>query len=267
VSTNEVAEVVAASSLAELCWVDEQGVPQARGVVALVRDLRPTLAFTYADEPVAREVARAPQVSLVLAESRSTGAPFRPMLLSGRPRLTEDPSGDVYVSELAIQELRRYPPARLLADSPLLMREHWWYLPRLVVDLDVESVRPVPRRAPSHDHVLVVADGAAPVVRPAAPVVRPAAPGEQANARLPLTVEGPSPGPGPAVLFGQDASFPDLERWSQWRYRGRWDGSALVVEEAPARTGLAPVPGLMQRWRRQRALERGCVAAIPRVGP
>jgi hypothetical protein len=70
--------------------------------------------------------------------------------------------------------------------------------------------------------------------------------------------------PGPAVLFGQDASFPDLEQWSQWRYAGRWDGSGLDVEQAPASTGLGRTPGLLQRWRRQRALERRCIEAIPR---
>ncbi len=254
---DQVAAAVAASSLSELCWVDGSGLPQVRGVVALVRESRPALAFTYADELVAREVAAAARVALSLREGRSTGRAFQPLVLAGRPRLVEDPTGDLYVAELLKQELHRYPPARVFADSPLLMREHWWFLPRLVVELDVDTVTPVSRRDSRHDHLLVVADGVAPVVTAAGA-------GDLAGERLQLDVDGSAPSAGPAVLFGQDASFPDLERWSQWRYRGHWDGTALAVEELPARVGLGPAPGLLQRWRRQRALERGCIAALPR---
>jgi hypothetical protein len=89
----DIADVVGASSLSELCWVDQVGRPQARGVVALVREDRPALAFTYADESLAREVARSDRVVLVLSETRSTGRAFRPVLVAGRPRLVEDPTG------------------------------------------------------------------------------------------------------------------------------------------------------------------------------
>jgi hypothetical protein len=258
VSSGDVTAVVSASSLGELCWVDTTGRPQARGVVALVRGERPVLAFTYADEPVAREVARADRVALALTETRSTGRGFRPVLVTGGSRLVEDPTGDLYLEDLVVQELRRYPPSRLLADSPLLMREHWWYLPRLLVEIDVDAVESMPLRSATHDHVLVVADGTTPVVRLAG--VR-----SRSNDRLDVDVEGRPAPAGPAVLFGQDASFPDLEQWVQWRYRGVWDGTSLAVEEAPARTGLGRMPGLLQRWRRQRALERACVQAIPRT--
>lgn len=252
-----VCEAVHASSLSVLCWLDENGLPHARGVVALVRDDRPVIAFTYSDELVARQVARSARVALAITETRSTGRSFRPVLLTGRPGLVEDNNGDVFVSDLLRQELRRYPPARLYADSPLLMREHWWYLPRLVVELDVAEVEPLSAPGPEGGHVLVVADGGVLVVRVV--TVR-----GHAQDRVELCVEGLAVPPGPAVLFGQDASFPDLEQWSQWTYRGRWDGSGLDVEEAPARTGLGRAPGLLQRWRRQRALERRCIEAIPR---
>jgi hypothetical protein len=261
-STNEVAELVGASSVSELCWVDADGGPQVRGVVALVRGGRPALAFTYADELVARDVARSPYVALVLSEPRSTGTAFRPVLLTGRPGLVEDPSGDVFVAELVTQELRRYPPSRLLADSPLLMREHWWYLPRLLVEIDVEAMEPLPPRVAPHDHLLVVADGTAPVVRLAGIRDRPR---DGSVEPLALDVAGAPAPSGRAVLFGQDASFPDLELWSQWRYRGVWDPEVLTVAESPARTGLGPAPGLVRRWRRQRELERSCVAAIPQT--
>ena len=256
-SGTDVTGLVRSSSLAVVAWVDGAGQPQARGAVALPHRGRPVLAFTYADEPVARDLAAAPGVALALHETRSTGAEFRPGLLSGRPLLTEDPSGELYVADLAVEELRRYPPSRLFADSPLLMREHWWYLPRLVVEIDVEAFEPLPRYDDPDHVVLVVAPGTAPVVRLAVIAAR-------TEGRLELSVDGADVPPGSAVVFGQDASFPDLERWSQWKWRGTWDGAGVDVEEAPSRTGLGPPPGLLQRWRRQRALERGCVAAIPR---
>lgn len=252
----DVGRAVQASSLGELCWVGPDGRPQVRGVVALVRDTRPAIAFTYADEEVAHQVAAGAGVALALTEPRATSTAFTPVVLHGTPRLAEDPSGDVYLTDLVTQELRRYPPSRLLADSPLLMREHWWYLPRLVVELDVDVAEPLPARAGDHDHLLVVADHGVPAVRVAGIL---AGHGD----RLELDVQGAAVPPGPAELFGQDASFPDLESWSQWHYRGDWDGTALQVVESPAHTGLGSPPGLLRRWRRQRALERACVAAIP----
>ncbi len=254
----ETAASVAASSVSELCWVDDTGRPQVRGVVALLREDRPALAFTYADEQLARDVAAAPEVRLVLSEPRSTGGGFHPLVATGRPRLVEDPRGDVYLTELVVQELRRYPPSRLYADSPLLMREHWWFLPRLVVEIEVAAVEPIGPRTGERDHLLVVADDRRPVVHVAGIV-------EQAGDVVTLDIPGPTLPEGQAVLFGQDASFPDLEQWSQWHYRGWWDPPTLTVEDAPARTGLGRPSGLLQRWRRQRALERACTEAIPRT--
>jgi hypothetical protein len=258
VSATDVERLVAASSLAELCWLDASGVPCVRGVVPLVRDGRPALAFLYADEAVARSVAAAGdgQVALVLAENRSTSPAFTPTVLRGRPRLVEDPSGDIYLADLVVQELRRYPPSRLFADSPLLMRENWWWLPRLVVEVDVEAAEPATARPSPYDLVLAAASDDRVTVR-AAGLLDPS------GDRLVLELDGAPPAPGPAVLFGQDASFPDLETWSQWQWRGHWDGTLFRVDQAPARVGLGRTPGLIQRWRRQRDLERRCRAAIP----
>lgn len=251
-------EEISASSLAEVSWL-VAGQPRVRGVVPLVHDDVPVLAFTYADQDLAREVAGSPVVALSLTEPRSTGAAFVPLVLVGRPRLVEDPSGDLFATDLLPQELRRYPPSRVLADSPLLQREHWWYLPRLLVEIDVDAVVQVPTREdPARDHLLVVAaaDGLA------VHVARLAGDGP---ALVSLASQDPPP-PGPAVLFGQDASFPDLEEWTQWSSRGWWDGVGLQVVEEPTRIGLGRPPGLLQRWRRQRDFERRCVAAIPRPG-
>ena len=255
---SDVGRAVSASSLAEVAWVAADGTPAVRGVVALLRDDRPVLAFTYADVEAAGSLGAASQAVLTLTERRSTGTSFRPVTLAGRPSLAEDPQGEVFVAELVTQELRRYPPARLFADSPLLMREHWWYLPRLLVELAVDTVEPVEPRVAPYDHLLVVADGDRPVIR----VARVDGPEGE---RLGVEVLGEAPPAGPAVVFGQDASFPDLDQWAQWRWTGRWDGHGLVVEQSPATVGLGRPPGVVQRWRRQRAFERRCTEAIPRV--
>ncbi|MDF2968414.1 MAG: uncharacterized protein K0Q93_2192 [Nocardioidaceae bacterium] len=252
------AAAVTASSLAELSWVDDGGGPRVLGVVVLLRQNRPAVAFTYADEALARAVAAAGSVTLSLTEPRSTGADFRPLLARGRPLLVEDPDGDLYAADLLLQELRRYPPSRVYVDSPLLQRENWWYLPRLVVELDVQAVEPLRARESADDQLLVVAGGDGLDVH----VARTPAAG---RGRLALEVDGAPPS-GPAVLFSQDASFPDLENWSQWSYRGAWDGAVFTVQEAPAAVGLGPPLGLRQRWRRHRDLERRCVAALSKRG-
>lgn len=249
----ELGGTVAASSLSVAYWV-AGALPQARGVVTLWRAGRPALAFTYADAEPARELAASSKVGLAFTERRGTGRTFRPMVAAGTPRLVEDPDGALFGADLLDQELRRFPPARLLADSALLRREHWWYLPRLVVELDVESVRLLPN-GQAGDHLLVTSAGSGLLEATPARVV------EESADTLRLDLDA-VPDAGPALLFGQDASFPDLERWSQWRFRGTWDGQAFRVLEAPQRRGLAPVPGILARWRRQRNLERACRQAL-----
>ncbi len=253
-SVAELAGAVASSSLAELAWAGPGG-PRVRGVTALLRGDLPVVAFTYADERVAREVAAAAGVALALSEPRSTGAHFRACLVHGRPRLVEDPAGEVFLDELLDQELRRFPPARLLADSPILRREHWWYLPRLVVEIHPDAVSPLDQRSGARDHLLVSQEEHLDV--------RTAGIVEVRDDRVVLDVAGRPPASGaPSVLFGQDASFPDLERWTQWEYRGTWAADGLAVTEGPVRPGLAPNPGLLERWRRQRVFERACRRAI-----
>jgi hypothetical protein len=255
--------VLDASSLAEVSWRATSGpasggVPQVRGVVALADGETPVLAFTWANEGPARSIAAAPEVVLTVTEPRSTGAAYRPVLLRGRPRMVEDPTGDLFCAGLLEQELRRYPPSRVYADSVLLRRENWWYLPRLLVHIDPDSLEPISERAPA-GHLLVVDDGDRLAVTVATPAGGSAG---RSEPRLALDLAGRAPGPGSAVLFGQDASFPDLEQWSQWGWRGFWDGGSLQVTEAPSTTGLEPVPGVWQRVRRQRALAKACQRAL-----
>ncbi len=263
-----------AASIGEVAWVDAPGWseahgaggagPQVRGVLPLVGDGGPVLALPYAAAHAARSLGAAGGALLVTRDARSTSSAYRPLTLRCRTRLVEDPDGDRFVDELLDQELRRYPPSRLLADSPILRREHWWWLPRLLVELEVVGEEaPVPRED-ERDHLLVVDRGDAaphPAARLAAAPARLASP-PAPGADPPSLEVGGQPAPGQAVLHGQDASFPDLERWGRWSWRGRWDGAALDVAERPAEVGLPPVPGVVARFRRQRALKRACLAGL-----
>jgi hypothetical protein len=254
----DVLAALRSASLCEVAWRGSGGL-RVRGALPLVTESGPALAFPYADAEAARSLGTADSVLLTLSEPRSTGRAFTPLALTCTPRVTEDPEGDRFCAELLDQELRKYPPSRTLADSPLLRRENWWWLPRVVVDLAVTRTEPFHERAPE-DHLLVV-DTAGSAGVPEAAVAR-------VRSRDPLEVDVTvgTPGPGPAVLFGQDASFPDLERWGQWAWQGTWDGAAFTATSSPARTGVPPTPGVLARWRRQRDLEKRCRAGIAAVG-
>lgn len=248
-----------ASSLAELAWYDGRDL-RCHGVVALVRGTSPTIAFTYAEHDIAMSVAGASEVTLVLSEPRGTGAAYRPLLLRGRPMLHADTDGRAFVEELLEQELRKLPPARLLADSLLLRRENWWFLPRLLVTIEAATARPAEERSPARDHLLV--SGGSDGVRVVTAGIR-----ADDGSVLDLDISGSRSGAHPgaresALLFGQDGSFPDLDRRAQWHYTGWLEGDRLHVDQWPARTGIGEPPGVLERWRRQRRFERACRRAL-----
>jgi hypothetical protein len=255
-ATNGLAAVRAAG-LAELVWSGEDGPPEAVGVVPLLLDDQPAVALTWAHEAPARAVARAAQVTLVLSDPRLAGAGWEPLALSVRPTLVEDGDGSLFRERLLDQELRKHPPARALADSSLLRRENWWYLPRLLLLLDPVAVRPTAARRSPDDVVLAVGGPA-----PAVAVVR-----VQDWSQQPLEVTPrPPDARGPAVLVGQEVSVPDAERWTVHRTTGSYaDGRFRADLPLPDRR-LEPPPGLLARVRRQRALERACVRALRETG-
>ena len=249
----DVEAALRAAVVADVAWTVE-GRPRLHGVLPLVGPDGPVLALPFSELATARSLAAAGRVLVCLSEPEGAGRAWRPLAVRARTRLQEDPDGDVFTATLLEQELLRWPPSRLLADSVLLRREHWWWLPRLLVHLEVLEERPLAAREGPDDHLLVVAgDGAGDGAGdwPEAAVTGPTG-----------AVRGAAPAPGPAVLLGQELSWPDLERWGRWSWQGRWDGEALQVEQAPESTGLPPVPGLLSRWRRHRALERSCRAGL-----
>jgi hypothetical protein len=259
-----LAVAVRAATVAELCWRRPDGLPGAAPVVPLVLAGAPVVAVPYAHEAWARTVAASPTAGLVLSDPRMTGSAWRSLAVVGTPTLVEDEEGEVFCAQLLEEELRKHPPSRAYADSALLRREHWWYLPRLLLRLEDGVPREVGARDGDRDAVLTVAtaDGGLHVdtVRvedwDADPVdVRSlGSPGSTAVRR--------DPPDGPAVLLGHEFSVPDLERWSPHVTTGTLAGGRLAVDARPEGRGLERVPGLLARVRRHRALEKACVAAL-----
>lgn len=273
-ATTAVLRAVRASSIAEVCWVDPDGRPGAAGVLSLTRQERPVLALTWDRRDLAERLSRAGTVVLVIREPRGTGSGWAPVALRAVPGLIRDAEGDVYLEDLILQELRRYPPARRYADSPLLCREHWWYLPRLVVTLepagtltDDEEAEPLAVPAHREDH----RDATLVTGTPGEPVVASVRLEDWAGTVQDLDVRSGQVRPGPAVLLAQDASFPDLEVWERWTWAGEVGpatrGLARFTGAGEAPRVVAPAgPTLRARWRTERRFGAACRAALAAEG-
>lgn len=247
-----------AAGLAELVWSAAENVPpQAIGAVPLLLGDSPAVALPWAYEEQARAAAAGSSVAIVLSEPRLAGPSWQPVAAVGRPRLVEDNDGALFVEQLLDQELRKHPPSRALAGSPILRREHWWYLPRLILMVESPQVVRVGRRDGPLDAVLVVQDDGLQVS-----TVRVLAWDDD-----PILLSGSAAGAaGPAALVGQAVSVPDAERWTVHVTRGRCSDGRFTVVQPRQNRELEPVPGLRARVRRQRELERACVKALRAAG-
>lgn len=250
----------------ELVWVDHVDRPCAIGAVPLLDGDVPCVALPYDHADLRPSLSTAIAVALTVTDSRSLPAGADAMAAVGSATVVDDLTGERFGDDLLDQELRKYPPARTLIDSPLLRRENWWYLPRILIRLDrVGEVRRLtPRRDADRDALLVRDDGGGlrlDVVSAedwTAPVVA-------LRADTALRGDG-----GPVLAHGHDHSI-DRERWEGWQVLGTLKGDGLTVLERHGHAGLDPAPlTLLQRWRRARALERGCrrgIASGERDGP
>ncbi len=250
-----------AAPTAEVAWC-EDGVPHAAAVVPLVDGDAPVLAATWAQEGWARSLATRSRVVLTLTDPRASGSAWSPVSVTAVPRLDVDTGGERFVAALLDQELRKHPPARALADSALLRRENWWYLPRLLVRLDVVDVEPVAVRASPEEALLVTADEAgAPRVRVVAVEgwQRPIAVREDSPDAAGTLQDAPD-----ALLFGHDFTAPDLERWVSWRAAGTLVDAGVDADDPGGRV-VTGMPTLRERIRRHRALRRECLLALRRA--
>ena len=263
---NDVDQLVRASrrsGVAELVWIDKSGSPRATAVVPLEHEGRPTLALHWSAWDPARELAACPASALVLSDRRQAQRDWEPGVLHGRMRLLVDHDGSVFAEQLLDQELRKHPPSRAYADSAVLRREHWWFLPRLLLVLEPTGAAPVQERSdPEATGVLAVvgADGGLDVDTVAVRV-------SDAGARCVSLGGRRAPAAGPAVLLRHDFAVPDLERWGRSPAYGRWDGQALHTDDTVTGPVLPPVPGLRERLRTHRELEKQCRRALRQQPP
>jgi hypothetical protein len=278
---DEAVGAVGAACLGELGWVGPSGA-YALTVVPLLLADRPAVALPYAWAEALRPLGDVGWAVLSLTEPRMTGKGWRPCALAGRATLIDDVEGAVVVEQLLDQELRKHPPSRVLADSPLLRRENWWYVPRLLVQLEVTRCDAVPPRTDPagqallvtsrtdgvpRTHVVAVPDWAARPL-PVRAVNRQVLPMAEGPSR---TEDGDAParrgsgnaatrtggdaattsphavagGATTAALLATDASVPDLERWSQHLLVGHWratDGGG-ELDVVEGQEGAPALPG------------------------
>jgi len=261
------------AGVAEVCWSDAHGSPRAMAVVPLNHEGRPALALYWSQWPQARELASCPRVAWVLSDRRMAQRGWEPAVGYGRMRLIVDHDGSVFSESMLDQELRKHPPSRAFADSHLLRREHWWFLPRLILVLEpTVAVQIGERTDPDSHSILTVsaADGALAVdtvsleTVPVDTVPVDTVP-DRPIACISLGEQAP-PLPGRAALLQHDFSVPDLERWGHRITSGRWDGEALAAVPDPVSRPLGPLlpPTLSvrERLRRHRELERDICRAL-----
>lgn len=246
------------AGVAEICWLDPSGAPRATAVVPLAHQGLPALALLWSEVMHARDIAASPVVAWVLSDRRLAQRDWQPLLALGDVDLIEDRSGEVFSESMLDLELRKHPPSRLYADTLLLRRENWWFLPRLILVFRPRQVLAVGERTDPDGHgVLAVAPGPGSLAVDTV-VIGPSAAGTSCSS---LGGRQPIP-PGDAVLLTHEFSVPDLERWARRAAIGRWDGRILDVVSPAEGSGLPPIPGLRERVRRHRTLERACRRAL-----
>lgn len=247
---------IGAAPTCELVWLGTDGAPNAVPATPLLHRGRPAVAFPYAAAATGRALGAAAEAAMVLSDDRLTGSSWRPLAVLGRPVAVEDTGGELFTADLLPQELAKHPPSRALADSILLRRENWWYLPRVIVTLEPAAVRDVPARPGGRGTVLGVAsrDGLRVESRPATDLVEAVDP-----AQVDLGVPD-----GEAVVLRHDFSEPDLERWVAETTYGRITRGRFTAERTVGDPVLPPPWGLLTRLRRHRRLARDCRRALAR---
>lgn len=256
------------AGVAELCWSDVQGGPRAMAVIPLEHERRPALALHWSQWSVVRELASCPAVAWVLSDRRMAQRGWQPMVGFGPLRLLADDDGSMFAESMLDQELRKHPPSRAFAESRLLRREKWWFLPRLILRLEPTAVHAVGERTEPDSHGILAVGTADATVSVDTVAVDPNQVNGVSEGPIACTsLGGLAPQtPGPAVLLQHDFSVPDLERWGRRVTSGRWDGQRLETIRGPDAGAptplLPPAPSLRERIRHDRGLERDIRRAL-----
>jgi hypothetical protein len=257
-------DVVAAAehaARAELGWRDASGGLHALAFTPLVIDAAVVAALPFDHAATARALEGATDAVLVLSDSRMALRGWSPWAQPVRPQVVADRHGDWTWTGALDQEVRKFPPSRLLIDTPIQRREHWWYVPRWVVRLHPAGPAvPIVRRGGPDDAVLVamtsdqlraqsvaVDDWEAPRVR-----------------LTPLDSRVQLEQSGPALLFTHDFSIPDMERLACCELAGTQHGPWFEITQRQGSPALGPPRSLVKRlsghWRRGRDCRRALAA-------
>lgn len=245
---------------AEVAWRGPDGQLHLAAVVPHALRGAVVVALPFSRSALARALRRTATATVALTDSRMAWKGWRPLTVPVSVDVAADRAGDWTWTGLLDAEVRKHPPSRLLIDTPIQRREHWWYVPRWIVTLTpVGSARPVARRADPDDGVLCEADGAGGIA------VRPVAVDDwDADVVAVTDLDGGAwpPGPAPALLATHDFSIPDQERGSLLQLSGMRRGNRLEVVARSGSRALEPLGGVLRRIGRQRRLERACRRGI-----
>lgn len=247
----------------EVAFATPTGAVDAAVVHPLVHDGGVVLALPFARRGLADALASARSVALVSSDGRLVLRDWSPVAATGRMRVSADLEGRWFARELLDQELRRYPPARLLADSLIQRREYWWYLPRLLCHFGgVSWEAPVGAREDPEGTGVLAWDAAEGLRADAVAVT-----GHGDDRVVVRTLAGApiSGAADPACLLLHDFSVPDFERRAELVLQGRLEGDVLVVERRRGNLPLPGPPSLLQRWRLARRFSRACRVEIARA--
>lgn len=257
----ELISSVEMAAVAEVAYLDRDGLPRVLTVTPLLLGEDPAFTLTYADSLVACEIGRSSRVSMIFSDSRLAYVGWNPLAVTAAVEVMPDPEGELFHEELLVQELRKFPPSRLLIDSPLLRREHWWYMPRWIFRLkEIGDPEPLIRRTAGDDQGVLVwrtgGDLAADTVRVDdwdAGVIA-------VSSLIGRSLHTPDDPPG--ALFYHDFSIPDMDQRTAFLATGRLRNRRLSTTGRAGSRTLGRRPGLLARLRAQRTLKKRCQAGI-----
>lgn len=254
----DVAGSAELGALAEIGFMIDD-VPACEVLTPLRIGDRACFALSYDRSDLAARLRSGGELVVAFTDSRLAYKGWKPLVARARCDVFADPEGALFSSKLLEQELRKHPPSRLLIDTPLMRREHWWYVPRWIVRLvEVLDVHPVDRRATPDAGLLVYRNDLGLSAR--STTVKDWGAGE-----LDLGA-GEDDLTGPALVMTHDFSIPDLEDRSTYVVSGRLNGNRLSVERREGARGLGRRRNLMQRLQRQGQLQRECIQQLRRHG-
>jgi hypothetical protein len=257
--SRDVVDAARLAACAELGWCDADGELHAIAFTPLVIDETITAALPFDRTATARMLAAANSAVVVLSDSRMALRGWSPWAQPVRLYVSADRAGDWTWTGALDQEVRKYPPSRLLIDTPIQRREHWWYVPRWVVRLQpAGAADPIARRGGPDDAVAFELDSGGLRAWTAA-VDDWHAPQVQLTALDHRTRLGER---AAALAFTHDFSIPDMERWNSHELVGTRRGTRLEVAKRRGRPTLEPPDGLVKRLSRHWRRERGCRRAL-----